>query len=248
MPAAGQAHEPAGGGFDDAAVDYDGAARSFDEAARTIGEIRNVPVTACQVRLTHGGYDTQRTSQDPEVVFPVRTLLRLAETGAIGAVAASTMGYIPRALNILERVVPPVMASLVPAGRPGPAGARLTGLPAVGRTAAAGPGPRGHRHRLHHPGALDHPARPPLAGGVGGPSVRPDPWRCRRRRQPPGGRAGGAGRGRAGAPVGDHRGDPLPVAGRPAGPAAAQAGPLESARSATLTAPSESAWISGRRV
>src|SRR6266545_141632 len=222
MPAAGQAHEPAGGGFDDAAVDYDGAARSFDEAARTIGEIRNVPVTACQVRLTHGGYDTQRTSQDPEVVFPVRTLLRLAETGAIGAVAASTMGYIPRALNILERVVPPVMASLVPAGRPGPAGARLTGLPAVGRTAAAGPGPRGHRHRLHHPGALDHPARPPLAGGVG--------------------------RGRAGAPVGDHRGDPLPVAGRPAGPAAAQAGPLESARSATLTAPSESAWISGRRV
>jgi D-proline reductase (dithiol) PrdB len=167
MPAAGQAHEPAGGGFDDAAVDYDGAARSFDEverrhlrkrlahdfewldfdqpsprntlgvplrdarvglvvtagvrlpdqpAARTIGEIRHVPVTACQVRLTHRGYDTQRADKDPEVVFPVRTLLRLAETGAIGAVAAvaaSTMGYIPRALNVLERVVPPVVASLV---------------------------------------------------------------------------------------------------------------------------------------
>jgi D-proline reductase (dithiol) PrdB len=68
------------------------------------------------VRLTHGGYDTQRASKDPDVVFPVRTLRRLAETGAIGsvaAVAASTMGYIPRALNVLERVVPPVVASLV---------------------------------------------------------------------------------------------------------------------------------------
>jgi Glycine/sarcosine/betaine reductase selenoprotein B (GRDB) len=84
--------------------------------ARQIGEVRLVPVAASQVRLTHGGYDTQRASADPEVVFPVRTLLRLAETGAIGsvaAVAASTMGDIPRALNVLERVVPPMVASLV---------------------------------------------------------------------------------------------------------------------------------------
>jgi D-proline reductase (dithiol) PrdB len=83
--------------------------------ARSIGEVRLVPVTASQVRLTHGGYDTQRAMKDPEVVFPTRTLLRLAEAGAIGsvaAVAASTMGYIPRALNVLERVVPPVVASL----------------------------------------------------------------------------------------------------------------------------------------
>jgi D-proline reductase (dithiol) PrdB len=167
MPAAGQAREPEGDGFDDAAVDYDGAARSFDEVerlhlrkrlvpdfewldfdqpsprntpavplrdariglvvtagahlpdqrpARQIGEVRHIPVTASQVRLTHGGYDTQRAMKDPEVVFPVRTLLRLAETGAIGsvaAVAASTMGYVPRGLSVLERVVPPVVASLV---------------------------------------------------------------------------------------------------------------------------------------
>jgi hypothetical protein len=166
MPAAGQAREPEGGGFDEAAVDYDGAARSFDEVerlhlrkrlapdfewldfdqpsprnlpavplrdariglvvtagahlpdqrpARTIGEVRHVPLAASQVRLTHGGYDTERASVDLDVVFPVRTLLRLAETGAIGSVAAvvaSTMGYIPRGLSVLERVVPPVVASL----------------------------------------------------------------------------------------------------------------------------------------
>ncbi len=84
--------------------------------ARTIGEVRLVPVTATQVRLTHGGYDTERAMQDPDVVFPFRTLPRLAEAGAIGSVApvvASTMGYIPRGVNVLERVVPPVVASLV---------------------------------------------------------------------------------------------------------------------------------------
>lgn len=84
--------------------------------ARRIGEVRLVPLAASKVRLSHGGYDTERASQDPDVVFPVRTLLRLAETGSIGSVApvaASTMGYIPRGVNVLERVVPPVVASLV---------------------------------------------------------------------------------------------------------------------------------------
>jgi hypothetical protein len=83
--------------------------------ARPLGEVRLVPLAASTVRLTHAGYDTERASTDPEVVFPARTLLRLAKTGAIGsaaAVAASTMGYIPRGMNVLERVVPPVVASL----------------------------------------------------------------------------------------------------------------------------------------
>lgn len=51
-----------------------------------------------------------------DVVVPVRTLLRLAGAAVIGSVArvvASTMGYIPRGVNVLERVVPPVVASLV---------------------------------------------------------------------------------------------------------------------------------------
>ncbi|HZD73190.1 MAG TPA: glycine/sarcosine/betaine reductase selenoprotein B family protein [Actinomycetota bacterium] len=84
--------------------------------ARQIGEVRHIPVTASQVRLTHGGYDTQRAMRDPEVVFPARTLRRLAETGAIGSlapIAASTMGYVPKGLNVLDRVVPPVVASMV---------------------------------------------------------------------------------------------------------------------------------------
>ena len=84
--------------------------------ARQVGEVRHIPVTASNVRLTHGGYDTQWAMNDPDVVFPVRTLLRLAETRSIGSVApvaASTMGYIPQAVNVLDRVVPPVVASLV---------------------------------------------------------------------------------------------------------------------------------------
>ena len=75
-----------------------------------------MPLAASTVRLTHAGYDTERALKDPDVVFPARTLRRLAETGAIGsvaAVAASTMGYVPRGVNVLERVVPPVVASMV---------------------------------------------------------------------------------------------------------------------------------------
>jgi D-proline reductase (dithiol) PrdB len=84
--------------------------------ARQVGEVRLLPIVAPEVRLTHGGYDTQRAMQDPDVVFPARTLRRLAEARAIGSVArvvASTMGYIPRGVSVLERVVPPVVASLV---------------------------------------------------------------------------------------------------------------------------------------
>ena len=84
--------------------------------ARETGEVRLVPLAASTVRLTHAGYDTERALKDPDVVFPARTLRRLAETGAIGsvaAVAASTMGYVPRGVNVLERVVPPVVASMV---------------------------------------------------------------------------------------------------------------------------------------
>ena len=84
--------------------------------ARKIGEVRFVSIDAAEVRLTHGGYDTERASQDPEVVFPAQTLRLLAETWLIGSVAPtvpSTMGYIPRGADVLERVVPPVMASLV---------------------------------------------------------------------------------------------------------------------------------------
>jgi hypothetical protein len=85
--------------------------------ARLIGEVRLVPIDAPEVRLTHEGYDTERASEDPEVVFPVRTLLRLSGTGSIGSVAPvvpSTMGYIPRGGERPGTGGAPVVASLVP--------------------------------------------------------------------------------------------------------------------------------------
>src|SRR5713226_1601829 len=51
------------------------------------GGIRLIPVGAPAVMLTHEGYDTRRASADPEVVFPVRALQRLAAKGFVGSVA-----------------------------------------------------------------------------------------------------------------------------------------------------------------
>lgn len=61
------------------------------------------------VQLTHGGYDTERAAQDPDVVYPVRTLQRLADDGFIGALAptvVSTMGFVPSGRRLFERAVP----------------------------------------------------------------------------------------------------------------------------------------------
>jgi hypothetical protein len=79
------------------------------------GDVRMIPADAPRVALSHGGYDTERSSKDPEVVFPVRTLERLAEAGFIGPLAptaVSTMGYIPRGERVLERVVPAAVETL----------------------------------------------------------------------------------------------------------------------------------------
>lgn len=61
------------------------------------------------VQLSHVGYDTDRAMDDPDVVYPVRTLRRLADEGFIGALAptvVSTMGFVPEGRRILERAVP----------------------------------------------------------------------------------------------------------------------------------------------
>ncbi len=79
------------------------------------GQVRMVPVDGHGVRLTHDGYDTDRASADPDVVFPVRTLRRLERAGFIGALAptaVSTMGYVPRGERVLERSVPPAVRRL----------------------------------------------------------------------------------------------------------------------------------------
>jgi hypothetical protein len=76
------------------------------------GDLRLIPIDAPRIRLSHVGYDTERASRDPEVVFPVGTLRALVEAGSIGSVAptaVSTMGYIPRGERVLERLVPPTV-------------------------------------------------------------------------------------------------------------------------------------------
>lgn len=72
------------------------------------GRAALVPTDA-DVQLSHVGYDTDRAMQDPDVVYPVRTLQRLADEGFIGALAptvVSTMGFVPEGRHLLERAVP----------------------------------------------------------------------------------------------------------------------------------------------
>jgi D-proline reductase (dithiol) PrdB len=72
------------------------------------GRAALVPMDA-DVQLSHVGYDTDRAMQDPDVVYPVRTLQRLVDEGFIGALAptvVSTMGFVPDGRHLLERAVP----------------------------------------------------------------------------------------------------------------------------------------------
>lgn len=79
------------------------------------GQLRMIPVDAPEIVLSHEGYDVERATKDPEVVFPVRTLRALADVGFIGSLAptaVSTMGYVPRGRRVLERLVPPTIDRL----------------------------------------------------------------------------------------------------------------------------------------
>lgn len=93
-----------------------GAHLPEQEPMTPTGEVRLIPVTEVgRLRLTHIGYDTARASRDPEVVVPVRSLQRMAESGFIGSVAStivSGMGFVPRGVDVLERSVPAAVAAL----------------------------------------------------------------------------------------------------------------------------------------
>lgn len=72
------------------------------------GHAALIPVDA-DIELTHDGYDTDRASSDPEVVYPVRTLCALTEAGVIGSLAptvVSTMGFVPDGARLFNRAVP----------------------------------------------------------------------------------------------------------------------------------------------
>ena len=77
---------------------------------------RELPADTDELRLAHGGYDTRRAREDPDVVFPLRLLRRLAVDGEIGSLsprAFSFMGYIPDPEPLLERSGPEVAAKLI---------------------------------------------------------------------------------------------------------------------------------------
>lgn len=79
------------------------------------GELRVVLLDADDIVLSHPGYDTERASDDPEVVFPLQTLQMLAGEGFIGSVAPnalSTMGFIPDGRRVIERLVPELLSEL----------------------------------------------------------------------------------------------------------------------------------------
>lgn len=79
------------------------------------GELRFLRNDVVELELTHPGYDTQRASQDPEVVFPLQALQMLAAGGSVGSIAAtsiSTMGFIPDGRRVMEDLVPPVVEEL----------------------------------------------------------------------------------------------------------------------------------------
>ncbi|MEX2586707.1 MAG: glycine/sarcosine/betaine reductase selenoprotein B family protein [Actinomycetota bacterium] len=72
------------------------------------GHAALIPAGA-EIELSHDGYDTERASSDPEVVYPVRTLQALTDAGVIGSVAptvVSTMGFVPYGTRLFDRAVP----------------------------------------------------------------------------------------------------------------------------------------------
>lgn len=67
---------------------------------------------ATDLRATHFAYDTTDARRDPDTVFPIRTLSRLAAIGAIGAVMTnlfSFMGGIYSSRRVTEILAPAIL-------------------------------------------------------------------------------------------------------------------------------------------
>jgi D-proline reductase (dithiol) PrdB len=77
---------------------------------------REIPADAPELRFAHVGYDTRRADEDPDVVFPLSLLRRLAAEGEIGELAPrafSLMGYIPETEPLLHQTGPEVARKLL---------------------------------------------------------------------------------------------------------------------------------------
>lgn len=89
---------------------------AFDLGKSGDSSYRELPSDAQELRFTHVGYDTRRAREDPDVVFPLSLLRRLAAEGEIGELASrafSFMGYIPEPEPLLHETGPEVAAKLL---------------------------------------------------------------------------------------------------------------------------------------
>jgi D-proline reductase (dithiol) PrdB len=89
---------------------------AFDLGKRGDSSYRELPSDATELRFAHAGYDTRRADEDPDVVFPLSLLRRLALAGDIGELAPrafSFMGYIPETEPLLQQTGPEVARKLL---------------------------------------------------------------------------------------------------------------------------------------
>ena len=73
-------------------------------------------VATCDLRATHFAYDLTDARQDPNVVFPIDTLRRLADEGFIGELAPELYGFmggIYSARRVAEELAPELTRRLL---------------------------------------------------------------------------------------------------------------------------------------
>lgn len=72
-------------------------------------------IAASSLRFNHPGYDVRRAYQDPDVVFPLRTLRRFVQLGRVRALAPnaySVMGYVTQYDEFLDATAPEIVRML----------------------------------------------------------------------------------------------------------------------------------------
>lgn len=85
----------------------------FDTGKLGDPTFRPIPsdVPPSDLRWVHPHYDTTVAAEDPDCVFPLRLLRRLADEGGVGSLAPtaySMMGYAPRTRPVVEETAPAV--------------------------------------------------------------------------------------------------------------------------------------------
>ena len=89
---------------------------AFDLGKEGDSSYRELPADAGELQFSHVGYDTRRARADPDIVFPLSLLRRLAAEGEIGELAPrafSFMGYLPEPEPLLHQTGPEVAGKLL---------------------------------------------------------------------------------------------------------------------------------------